>query len=459
MLLSHLLSPGDLGAALVLMAILMGCEVVADIGLDKFVMVSRPDIRAQAVAVTRQISVARGIVLAAAIILFAPLLAAAFGASSYHRVVSWLGLVSFVESLRNWRIIQIQREYNYGPETIMTISSRIVAIVAIIPAYFIFHDEKIILVSLLAEACTATVLSYVLAPPERVAAVDPVIRREAIRFGLPLMVNGLGIVAIRQLDQVIVANLFSLSALAGYTLAINLAILPTSLFQSVGGRMCQPLLARSAPDAHKLAQASLIVMVATLVSAALLAVPTGLVLDRLVPILYGSQYHVSTTFAGLAMLAAFTRFSRGGPNLVLLQHGRTGQLTIGNLITGIGLLIGFLLALVLRSPDYVVGGLVIGDLLSFFLLSGFLMKYLNIATLLRHGAVLSGAVVFAAAVLWINGGAGWEPRALAMVASMLVVGFDIFVVYRGIFLPFTGRRARQPMRERAKERQPEPHAG
>src|SRR5208282_1137108 len=39
MILSHLLSPGDLGAAVVLTSILTGCEVITDIGLDKFVMV------------------------------------------------------------------------------------------------------------------------------------------------------------------------------------------------------------------------------------------------------------------------------------------------------------------------------------------------------------------------------------------------------------------------------------
>ena len=44
-LLSHLLLPNDLGAAVALMSILAGCEIITDVGLDRFVMVSRPDDR------------------------------------------------------------------------------------------------------------------------------------------------------------------------------------------------------------------------------------------------------------------------------------------------------------------------------------------------------------------------------------------------------------------------------
>ncbi|MGO9237227.1 MAG: oligosaccharide flippase family protein, partial [Methylocella sp.] len=101
MILSHLLSPGDLGAAVVLTSILTGCEVITDIGLDKFVMVSRDGARAQVVAAARQISIARAVLLAAAIALLAPLLASAFGASEHHRIVAWLGVVPLIRSLKN----------------------------------------------------------------------------------------------------------------------------------------------------------------------------------------------------------------------------------------------------------------------------------------------------------------------------------------------------------------------
>ena len=260
MILSHLLSPGDLGAAVVLTSILTGCEVITDIGLDKFVMVSRDGARAQVVAAARQISIARAVLLAAAIALLAPLLASAFGASEHHRIVAWLGVVPLIRSLKNWRIVQVQQDYRYGAEAVSNIGGHVAAVAAVMPAYALFHDERVMLVSLIVEAAVSVMLSYVLVPRERVAYVDPAIRRAALTFGLPLMANGVGLVVLKQLDQVIVANLFGLPIFALYSLVLNLAITPTSILQRVVWKIALPFLGKSRRDDAALSQASLIVI-------------------------------------------------------------------------------------------------------------------------------------------------------------------------------------------------------
>ena len=58
--------------------------------------------------------------------------------------------------------------------------------------------------------------------------VDASMRKAVFRWGIPLMINGVGLMAMKQLDQVIVANLFDLKTLALYALVINLAITPTA---------------------------------------------------------------------------------------------------------------------------------------------------------------------------------------------------------------------------------------
>ena len=91
--------------------------------------------------------------------------------------------------------------------------------------------------------------------------------------------------------------------------------------------------------------------------------------------------------------------------------------------------------------------------MSFLLLAGLLVRHLRVGAVLGHGAVLGAAVAFAAAVLWLDGGSGWQSRGFALAASMLVIGIDAFIIYRGIVLPFTGRsRARQATSGGADER-------
>jgi len=457
--LSRLLSPHDLGAAVAVASILASCEMITDIGLEKFVMVTRADVRAQVVAAAWQMSVGRAVVLAPLIALGAPFLARAFGAGEEHALVAWLGLVPLVASFRNWRIVQIQQDYRYGPEAIANIGSRLAGVLVLLPAAALVRDARLMAISLVVEAAVAVVLSYLLAPRERVGAVDPGIRREALRFGLPLMANGLGLATIKQLDQVIVANLFGLASLAEYSLALNLAIMPTSILQQIGAKLAIPFLLRAGSDAAGSAEAALIVVLGTLVAAAAFTVPVGLALDHLVPVVYGPHYQVTAGFAALAMLVAFVRFSRGGPNMILLQHGRTARLTVGNLIAGAGLLVGFLLALAFRRRESVLIGILIGDLLSFLLLASQLARHLRVGAVLRHGAVLGAAVAFAAAVLWRDGGSNWRLRGLALAVSMLVIGIDAVVIYRGIALPFTDRRrARQAPQDGADERRVRTHA-
>ena len=443
-LLSRLLSPHDLGAAVALASILASCEMITDIGLEKFVMVTRADVRAQVVAAAWQISVGRAVVLAPLIVLGAPFLARAFGAGEEHALVAWIGLVPLIASFRNWRIVQIQQDYRYGPEAIANIGSRLAGVAVLLPAAALVQDARLMAISLVVEAAVAVVLSYLLAARERVGAVNPAIRREALRFGLPLMANGLGLATLKQMDQVIVANLFGLASLAEYSLALNLAIMPTSILQQIGAKLAIPFLLRAGPDAAGSAQAAQIVVLGTLVAAAVFTIPVGLALDQLVPAVYGPHYQVTAGFAALAMLVAFVRFSRGGPNMILLQHGQTARLTVGNLIAGVGLLVGLLLALAFRRRESVLIGLLIGDLVSFLLFAGLLVRHLRVRAVLGHGAVLGAAVAFAATALWLGGGAGWWPRVLALAVSIPVIGIDAFVIYRRIVLPFAGRRrARQ----------------
>jgi hypothetical protein len=188
------------------------------------------------------------------------------------------------------------------------------------------------------------------------------------------------------------------------------------------------------------------------VTAAAFAIPVGLALDWLAPLIYGPQYQVSAAFSALAMLAAFLRFSGGGPTMVLLNRGQTGRLTLGNMIAVIGLLVGFLLGLVSRRLEGVLAGLVIGNLLSLILLLALLREVLPMAAMLRHLVVLGSMVAVAAAGLWLERGAGWDARGVILATSMVVIGVDAAVIYLRIIAPFAGGRLPAPSQDGMREK-------
>lgn len=439
-ILSRLLMPDDLGAAVALVTILTSCEVITDVGVDKFIIVNSGEQRAQAVAAAQEIIVIRALVIALAIAIFAPALASIFGAAAHVGSIRWLGAVPVLRSLRNLRIVQIQQDYRYGPEAVANVVGQLGAVVIIVPAALWFEDERAMLASLLAEAALYAVMSHLLVPRERVRSVNPTMRRAALTYGLPLMVNGVGLMALAQFDRAVVANLFSLATLALYSLALAIAIVPTSVLQRVAGNLSIPFLADARANPKTSREASLIVVLASAIGAAAYAVGIALFLQKFVPLLYGSRYTVSSAFCALAAIVVFLRVARGGVNLVLLAHSKTARLTVGNIMGGIGLIAGFLLALWSQRVEAVVLGTLIGDLLSLIVLCVLARRYLPMGSTLGHGSVL-GLTVLASAFASVEiAGTGWGIRFLFFAAGMVVITADAGLVYWRVVAEFLRAR-------------------
>jgi O-antigen/teichoic acid export membrane protein len=293
-----------------------------------------------------------------------------------------------------------------------------------------FHDERAILASLIGEAVVHVALSNVLVRREPVPYVDAAMRKAVFKWGIPLMLNGVGLMAVKQLDQVIVANLFDLKTLALYALSINLAITPATPIQAIGQKLCLPFLGNAKSNPQLARQASLLTLLITACVAAAYALPVGLLLDQLVPLLYGHQYHITETFCALAMVDAFLRFCRGGPNMILLHHGLTSRLTVGNLTAGIGTALALALGLWTGRLEAVMVGLVVGDFISLIFLLALLRRHLAVATVMFHNGLILVTLCAAAAAIWTGGNFSIGERVLVFVLGGGVIGLDAVVVFQ-----------------------------
>jgi O-antigen/teichoic acid export membrane protein len=439
-ILAHLLTPHDLGAAVALVTILAGCYLITDVGLDQFIIVQASQNPAQSVAVVQRIGIVRAILLALTIVTLAPWIASLFGASGQVASIRWLGAVPLINSLKNWRIVQVQCEYRYGPQAIANVTAQTGAIIAVVVAAAWFHDERAILASVIVEQILYVTLSRLLLPQQRVTTVDPAIRRAALSYGLPLMANGVGLLIISQLDRAIVANLFDLATLALYSLVLNLALVALSPLAQIFGSLAMPFLGRWRDDLTASRHATLIVVLGMLVAASVYAVSVGLFLDLVVPLIYGPHYVVTPAFRALAALVAFLRSCRNAVNCVLLTERRTGPLTVGNIAAVFGLISGFLLATWSGRVEAVVLGVLIGDLISLIVLCAFASRHFPIGAVLGHAGLLAVPLALAALGPLVAGGVGVAARSLMLVVAVLVIGLDVAIIYRRHLPGFFGGR-------------------
>ena len=368
------------------------------------------------------------------------MLAGLFGASAHS--VAWLSVVSPIFSLRNLGVIQIQQEYKYLPDAVSNVGGQIGAVIAALLAAMQFRDERAMLASLMVEALVNVPLSYLLAPRPRMTAIDPIMRRAALTFGLPLLLNGIALMILGVLDRLIVVNLFGLATLALYSLAVNLVIAPASVLIGVLRQLGTPLITRIRADEDASKRASLIVLLATLFVAAAFAAPVALFLDRLLPLVYGVHYQVTPVFAAIMACIAFLRILRNGDNIVLLTRSATAQLTAGNVASNLGVLIGFLLATRYRELEAFLFGVSIGDALSLALLSAFVSRYVFPRSPLALHATVVGLVVgivVLARLIEMSPGLDLGPRILLLVAAEFVIGLDAMIVlYK--YVGWRGRR-------------------
>jgi hypothetical protein len=187
---------------------------------------------------------------------------------------------------------------------------------------------------------------------------------------------------------------------------------------------------------------SLIVAVGHFVTAAAYAIIVGSFLEKLVPLIYGAQYTATPVLCALASAVAFFRIARKGPIIILVNRSQTWRLTAGNIVTGIGLLAGWLLGAWLRRAEGVLIGLLIGDLLSFCVLFGFTRCYFSISKLAGRACLLT--LIAGAAVLGplMPTGAGWTIRAIIFAIAALVVGLDAILIYRRLIIPASSAQSK-----------------
>jgi O-antigen/teichoic acid export membrane protein len=428
-ILSRSLSPSAYGAVVALTTIYTILDMI-DIGLDRFVMINTGPKRAAAVAVAQRIAFVRGLIAMVIILVFAPMLATIFGAGSHADIVRWLAPLPVIRSLANLRVKQVQQEYRNGPEALASIVSQAGALLVLFPALALFNDERAMLVSLYVDGAVYVGVTWLILPREKVAFIDPALRREALIYGLPLIVNGAGLLVVSQGDKLLVGNLFGLETLALYSLVVNLALMPLSPLGVILQNLSIAFLAGRRGNVAASNFGSFVVTWTFLIVSSGYAASVAVLLDLLVPLIYGPHYAASSEIKVLVALLSFSRFCRQGPTAILLVAGRTQQLAAASLVAGIGLVIGYALGTLFHSLPAVLTGIVAGDALATLSIFYQVRRQLPTKATIAHAIFLMLPVAAACAFSLAYGGATLWMRGLVLLLATTLIGADLVLGYR-----------------------------
>jgi O-antigen/teichoic acid export membrane protein len=435
--LSHLLLPGEFGISVAITVLLTSSELVTDISLDKFLMSQAGDDVRRALGAVHWLMVLRGIILAVVIFAVAPWIAQFFGASNAVGAFRSVGIILAIRAFAHFEIKQALRDFRYGRDAFATIVAQLAAFAAIYPAARGFGDHRAIVLSLTIEAIVYVVASHLLAQIRYSAtASQRQVLRQALAFGLPLTLNGLGLAMLSQFDRALVGYWLGIQTLALYAVIFSLAVVPISLIFRIFGQLWMSFLARARHRGEVGINTYPIMLWSFAVVSAAYAVFVATTLDFLMPLIFGRAYVISPLIHALLTVIVWLRTIRGAPITLMLVDGRTVYLTIATLTSGTSILLAVIGFYFVPRVETMLVCVLIGDAIStsvsFWISQSsqaqFRMLYMHILWSL-------GAVVLAAlcdVLLLPRGGVEWRIVMIAVLAILPAVqaGYGLLKNFR-----------------------------
>jgi O-antigen/teichoic acid export membrane protein len=232
---------------------------------------------------------------------------------------------------------RLQRELNYGPAVRMTAISQISALALAWPLAAWLGDYSVLLWLLLAKSSIFVVGSHVVAQRRYRIAWDRHYVDRLLRFGWPLLVNGLLICVIRQGDHMVLGAAYGMAVLGVYGNAYLLALIPTRALAQIGRSLTLPLLASVQDDSEQYRKR----YETTIQLASVLAIGLGVSFvvmgGHLVALVFGAAYASAGEFVGWLGAMSALRLVRMAPNQAAMARADTRNSMISNFWSGIGL--------------------------------------------------------------------------------------------------------------------------
>jgi O-antigen/teichoic acid export membrane protein len=363
-ILSRILVPTQFGTAVALSVVVATVGLVTDMAIDKFVMTRFDDHRALAAA--HMVSLARGILLACAIVAVAPSVAAGFGVPQFSGSFALIAIVPLLQGLAHLQIKQIEGSYNYIPEMRAQLVSQVAAFVAVAVAAYLMRDNRAMAIGLIVQSGAYTIASHILARSSYSLWSGQTALLAVLAFGIPLTLNGIGLAIVSQFDRILIGYWFDVGTLGLYAVLMSMIGVPISLMDRVFGKMAlSHLISKS-----RLALASgigedyaALVCVFSILSVAY-SLFVAVTFDALVPIIFGPSFVVGPVVHVLVTARVFLLLQMvGAPSRLLIASNRTRELSILSFSSAFSLLIAFSLIHWWPSFEAILLGLLIGDII------------------------------------------------------------------------------------------------
>ncbi|MEM7228000.1 MAG: oligosaccharide flippase family protein [Planctomycetota bacterium] len=349
-LLARLLGPVDFGIAAAFAAIVVGLEMISDLSMDKLVVQSPRGDDPSFLRVLHGLMLVRAVILSALLFVLGGVLAHALHAPEAINAFRALAIIPLVRGFLNIDVIRAHRQLRFAPSAFVDAVPQVVTLALTVPAVAFIGSFWAVFWLLLLRAALATGSSHLLATQRWRIGWNRGDTREAIRFGWPLLLNGMMMFAIIHADKLVVGSTCDLSTLASYAVAAMLASMPALLLARAVGSAYFPMLASCQHDAHRFRTRSR--MILALYAALGVIAVAGLIVvgEPIVRLVFGNAYAPAIAIIPWFAAVHALRLYRAGITMIALARGDSTTSLLANLVRAPALLVQIPVAIMTGSP-------------------------------------------------------------------------------------------------------------
>jgi O-antigen/teichoic acid export membrane protein len=323
---AHVLSRGDFGIAAIILITLQLVETLTDLGSDRLIIQAEDGASAKVVGTAQAFQMARGIAAALLIALTAYPLATFYGVPDAGHAFMAVALVPLLKSALNLDMRRAQRVLDNRPYMAIEVAPQVLSLMATpVAIYLLPTYDAVILIVLIQAAATVAVSHLVASEPWRVVFDWDTAKRMLV-FSWPIWATALPLIAVYQGDRVLIGRLLDMEAVAGYSAAFLITMVPGVIVAKVANALCLPLLSDCRSNGAQFLSRYRITLFASCAIALVYAAGYALLGGPVLAIAFGPNYADLGTVVALLALMWAMRMVQAVPGMAIMAFAQNRAL-------------------------------------------------------------------------------------------------------------------------------------
>jgi O-antigen/teichoic acid export membrane protein len=271
--LARFINPSQFGVFGIVMLVLSFIEVITETGVNVFLVQEKNNVD-KYINSAWVVSILRGIIIAAAMIISSPFVADFFNAPEAQQLIVIASIIPFLRGFINPSVVKFQKDLKFQQEAYYRISLLVIEIIATVILLFVYPQTISLILGIIVGVICELILSFIV--------VNPRPKLEFNKEYLKLIINNgkwiTGTVILNygyeRGDNIAVGRMLSSYSLGIYDMAYRIAMLPLTEIADMLVRVVFPVFVKISDDYYRLRRA----FIKTVLSVSLIVIPFGIIL-------------------------------------------------------------------------------------------------------------------------------------------------------------------------------------